>query len=100
VRWALTVLDHVMQRLREKFVEDGRTGLFDALEAHLWGDVDSVPYAALAERFGISEANVKTTALRLRRSYQFLLRGEIAQTVAQSGEIDEEICHLMRVVSR
>ena len=100
VRWALTVLDRVMQRLREEFLKDGRAELFDGLEAHLWGDDDSAPYAALAERFGISETNVKTTALRLRRRYQFLLRDEIAQTVAQPGEIDEEIRYLMRIVSQ
>jgi len=100
VRWALTVLDRVMQRLREEFVKQGRAELFDGLEAHLLGDVDSAPYAELAERFGISEANVKTTALRLRRRYQLLLRDEIAQTVAQPGEIDEELRYLMRIVSQ
>jgi RNA polymerase sigma factor (sigma-70 family) len=99
VRWALTVLDRVAQRLREEFHETGRQDLFDALEAHLWGDVDSVPYAELAGRFGISEANIKTTALRCRRRYQLLLRDEIAQTVSQPGEIDEEIRYLMRLFS-
>ena len=100
VRWALTVLDRVMQRLREEFVEHDRAELFDALEAHLLGDVDSAPYSELSERFGISVTNIKTTALRLRRRYQLLLRDEIAQTVAQPGEIDEEIRYLMRIVSQ
>ncbi|HTL55807.1 MAG TPA: hypothetical protein VL361_09015 [Candidatus Limnocylindrales bacterium] len=46
VRWALTILDRVMQRLREEFLKDGRAELFDGLEAHLLGDVDSAPYLA------------------------------------------------------
>jgi len=100
VRWALTVLDRVRQRLREEFVKHDRADLFDGLEAHLLGDVDSVPYSELSDRFGISVANIKTMALRLRRRYQVLLRDEIAQTVAQPGEIDEELRHLMRIVSQ
>jgi RNA polymerase sigma-70 factor (ECF subfamily) len=99
LRWALTVLDRVMQRLREEFLKQGRAELFDGLEAHLLGDVDSVPYSELSVRFGISVANIKTMALRLRRRYQLLLRDEIAQTVAQPGEIDEELRYLMRIVS-
>ena len=97
VRWALTVLDRVIDRLRQEFLEGGREGVFDALQAHLWGDADSVPYLQLAERIGISVANVKTTALRCRRRYQVLLRDEIAQTVSQPGEIDEELRYLMRL---
>jgi RNA polymerase sigma-70 factor (ECF subfamily) len=100
VRWALAVLDRVMERLREEFAKDARAELFDGLEAHLLGEVDSAPYLALSERFGFSVANVKTIALRLRRRYRLLLRDEIAQTVAQPGEIDEELRYLMRIVSQ
>ena len=100
LRWALTVLDRVMQRLRGEYLELGRGDLFEALQAHLWGDADSIPYPQLAEQFGLTVANVKTTAHRVRQHYRGLLREEIAQTVAQPGEIDEEIRYLMRIVSR
>jgi RNA polymerase sigma-70 factor (ECF subfamily) len=100
LRWALTVLQRVMQRLREENLEGGRGDLFDALQAHLWGDADSVPYPQIAQRFELTVANVKTTAHRLRQRYRGLLREEIAQTVAQPGEIDEEIRYLMRIVSQ
>jgi RNA polymerase sigma-70 factor (ECF subfamily) len=100
LRWALTVLDRVTQRLRQEFLQLGRGELFDALQAHLWGDPESVPYPDLAERLGLSVSNVKITAHRLRESFRSLLREEIAQTVAQPGEIDDEIRYLMRVVSQ
>jgi RNA polymerase sigma-70 factor (ECF subfamily) len=99
-RWASTVLHTVLQRLRQEFVESGRSELFEALHAHLWGDDECVPYPQLATDFNLSVANVKTTAHRLRRRYQQLLREEIAQTISQPGEIDEEIRYLMMVVSR
>jgi len=100
LRWALTVLERVMQRLRQEYIDLGRGELFDTLQAHIWGDFESIPYSQMAERFGLSLANIKTTAHRLRQSYRAVLREEIAQTVAQPGEIEDEIRYLMRVVSR
>jgi DNA-directed RNA polymerase specialized sigma24 family protein len=100
LRWALAVLERAIQRLRREYSNNDRGGLFDALQAHLWGDADSLPYLVLAQRFGMTVANIKTMAHRLRTSYRAVLREEIAQTVAQPGEIDDEILHLMRVVSQ
>lgn len=97
-RWALTLLDQVWKRLGDEFLESGRSELYDALSCHLWSDADSIPFAQIAAQFGLSVANVKTIAHRLRLRYRELLRDEIAQTVSQPAEIDDEIRHLMRVV--
>ena len=98
-RWAATLLSNVLGRLQAEFGANGRGDLFEALQAHLWGDAESTPYPELAERFGLSLANVKTTAHRLRQRYRELLREEIAHTVALPSQIDDEIRHLMAVVS-
>ena len=98
-RWAATLLETVLQRLQAEFGATGRGDLFEALQAHFWGDPDSTPYPELAERFGLTLANVKTTAHRLRQRYRDLLREEIAHTVALPSQIDDEIRHLMQVVS-
>jgi RNA polymerase sigma factor (sigma-70 family) len=99
-RWASTVLNTVLQRLRNEFVESGRSELYDALNAHLWGDVECIPYPRVASEFKLTIANVKTTAYRLRQRYRELLREEIAQTVSQPGEVDDEIRYLMKIVSQ
>jgi len=99
-RWASTVLQKVWQRLRDEFVESGRSELFEGLQAHLLSDPHSIPYPQLAQQLTLTIANIKTTAYRLRRRYQELLRAEIAQTISHPGEIDEEIRYLMKVVSR
>jgi len=98
-RWASTLLNTVLTRLKDEFDMTGRSDLFDALQAHLWGDSQSIPYPQLAEQFGLTLANVKTTAHRLRQRYRELLREEIAHTVALPSQIDDEIRHLMKVVS-
>ena len=98
-RWATTLLNTVLTRLQNEFRTSGRSELFDALQAHLWGDSESIGYAQLAERFGLTLANVKVTAHRLRQRYRELLREEIAHTVGSPDQIDDEIQHLMKVVS-
>jgi len=99
-QWAATLLETVLNRLRDEFSAEGRAGLFEELQAHLWGDSASIPYSRLAEKCGLKEGNIKTIAHRLRQRYRELLREEIAQTVAKPEEVDDEIRHLMRIVSQ
>src|SRR5262249_24297052 len=49
-RWAATLLETVLKRLQAEFGAAGRSDLFEAFQAHLWGDADSSPYPELAER--------------------------------------------------
>jgi RNA polymerase sigma-70 factor (ECF subfamily) len=98
-RWALTLLQTVLVRLKEEFSVGDRAKVFEALQAHIWGDGDSEAYSVLAERFGLSLANIKIMAHRLRARYGALLREEIGRTVSHPGEIDDELRYLMRVVS-
>ncbi|MCU0979011.1 MAG: sigma-70 family RNA polymerase sigma factor [Pirellulaceae bacterium] len=93
-RWALALLDQVLSRLQGEFDEGGKTRQFDALKGALTGGLEGT-YAAIAERLGMSEVAVKVAVHRLRRRYRELLREEIAHTVADPAEIDEEIRHLL-----
>ena len=98
-QWAATLLETVLNRLRDEFNAEGRAGLFEDLQAHLWGDAASIPYSQLAEKCGLTASNIKTISHRFRQRYKELLREEIAQTVTKPGEVDDEIRHLMRIVS-
>lgn len=99
-RWALTLLDNVLRRLRDEYESEGRGPLFDGLSASLLGRGESVAYAELGGRLGMNEGAVKVAAHRLRKRYRQLLHREIAQTVAGSGEVEEELRHLLTVLSR
>jgi hypothetical protein len=57
------LLNTALTRLQAEFVTSGRRELFEALQAHLWGDSQSIPYPQLAEQFGLTLSNVKTMRL-------------------------------------
>jgi RNA polymerase sigma-70 factor (ECF subfamily) len=99
MRWAATLLERVLARLREESLHPARLELFDQLKPHLWGEDEATPYAQLATRFNLSVAAIKVTVHRLRRRYREVLREEIAQTVADPAEVDGEIQYLIRVMS-
>jgi RNA polymerase sigma factor (sigma-70 family) len=97
-RWALTLLDEVLRRLSSDYQQQGRSEWFAALHPCLVGDRNSQPYAELAVQLGVSEGTVKSAVHRLRQHYRQLLREEIAQTVAEPGEVDAELRHLFAVL--
>ena len=99
-RWALTLLDQVMNRLSDEFVQDGKAELFAILKPCLLGERTSQPYAALAARIGMTEGSVKVAVHRLRQRYRQILRDAIADTVEKPEEIEDELRYLFSVLAR
>lgn len=97
-RWALTLLEAALSKLREEFVSGGKEDLFEALKGCLGGEASTEPYADIAARLGTTEGALKTAAHRLRRRCRELLRAEIAQTVASEEDVDEELRQLFAAV--
>ena len=94
-RWGLTVMERTMERLRGDY--DDQTGRFEPLKQCLTGD-NPDRYAAIAATLEMTPAAVKAAVHRLRQRYGVLLREEIAQTVSNPEEVDEELRHLLGVV--
>jgi len=97
-RWALSVLDRVVERLRNEFVQHGRPEHFDHLKGFLLGQSDA-PYAALAQELNTSEGALKVAIHRLRKRYRELFRQEIADTVADPAEVESELRHLAAMLT-
>ena len=97
-RWALALLEEVLRQLRLSYEGEGRMELFNALHPCLVGDRAALPYKELAAKLGVTEGTVKSAVHRMRQRYRQLLRSEIAQTVAEPGQVDEELRHLFVVV--
>jgi RNA polymerase sigma factor (sigma-70 family) len=98
--WAFTVLDQTMDRLRDEYGRAGKSEVFDLLKETLSGEKRASPRAELAARCGISVGAVDVAVHRLRRRYGELLREEIAHTVQDPQEVDDEIRHLKAVLAR
>ena len=98
-RWALTVIDRVLAELRREWDASGRGAEFDELKASLLGTAPPGGYAGVARRLGTTEGAVKVAVHRLRRRFQSRLRQDIAETVSDASEIDDEIRYLVRALN-
>jgi RNA polymerase sigma-70 factor (ECF subfamily) len=97
-RWALSMLDRVVERLRNEFVHHGRAEHFERLKMFLLGQSDA-PYAELAREMNTSEGALKVAIHRLRKRYRDLFRQEIADTVADPAEVESELRYLAAVLT-
>lgn len=97
-RWALTLMEQVLARLKNEYDASGNTELFDSLKRLLADEADSPSRAEIALRLGMKENAVRQALHRLRRRYQLLLREEISHTVAIASDIEDELRHLIAVL--
>ena len=97
-RWALTVLERVLSRLKKEYLAADNAALFDSLKQLLPDEPGSPSQAEIAARLGMSENAVRQAFYRFRQRYQSLLREEIANTVATPGDIEDELRHLIAVL--
>ncbi len=99
VNWALALLDRVFEQLEKEQQALGKGAAFEHLRFCLTGERSAVPYADLAAKLQVSEANVKVLVHRLRQRYRELLRAEVANTVATPEDVEEEIRALFAVLT-
>jgi RNA polymerase sigma-70 factor (ECF subfamily) len=97
-RWALTVLERVINRLKDEYRAAGNAALFDSLKQLLPDEPGAPSQAEIAARLGMTENAIRQAFYRFRQRYQSLLREEIAHTVATPGDIEDELRHLISVV--
>lgn len=96
-RWALTLIDHALSAVRHEYARDGRDAVFDKLKVFLAGE-HHPPYQQLATELGAQEGALKVTVHRLRRRCRDLVRAEVARTVAEPADVDDELRYLMAAV--
>ena len=97
--WALGVLNQAMERLKTESSTLHKQQLFDRLKVYLVAEKGAVTYKEISAEFGMTEAAVRVAAHRLKHRFHELVREEIAQTVADSSHIDEEIKDLFTALT-
>ena len=96
--WALAVLEQVLGRLESEYRAAGNAVLFDRLKEFLVGEPGLRTQAEIATELGMTENAVKQAFHRLRQRYRMLLREEVAHTVAQAGDVEGELRHLVSIL--
>ncbi len=94
LRWAATVVEQALRRLREECEGKDRLRLFYALSRHLTEERDEVSYANLSATLGVAETVVKKQLHTMRQRYRCLLRDEVARTVENPADVEDEIRYL------
>jgi RNA polymerase sigma-70 factor (ECF subfamily) len=98
-RWATTLLNRVLERLQEEFAQAGKARVFEQLQPYLLGEKSAVTYAEVGAKLEMTEGAVKVAVHRMRQRYRELFREEIAHTVAEPGEVEDEMRHLFAAIS-
>ena len=73
-RWASTLMEQVLRRLKEEYRSAGNAALFDWLKQLLPDEPGAPSRAEIAAHFGMTENAVRQAFHRFRHRYQVLLR--------------------------
>jgi RNA polymerase sigma-70 factor (ECF subfamily) len=95
-QWAMTLLEQVLDALRDEYHAEGKGDLFEELKVVITGQ--PAAYADMAARLRRSEGAIKVAAHRMRHRYRMLMRARIAETVGE-GDVEDELRHLLAVLS-
>jgi RNA polymerase sigma-70 factor (ECF subfamily) len=99
-RWATTLLGEAFAKLRQESIAAGKIERFERLKAFLEDGTGSGDCAAAAVELGMTANAVAAAVHRLRERYRELVRAEIANTVADPGQVKEEMRHLLAVLTQ
>ena len=98
-QWAVTMVDRAAAALSAEAEASGRGRQFATLQPWLLGEVPGLSQADAARELGLSEGALKVAVHRLRQRFRELVKAEIAQTVTEPGQIQEELRYLIEVLS-
>jgi RNA polymerase sigma-70 factor (ECF subfamily) len=94
-RWAITLVEEVLNRLEHECTASGLRPVFEHLVAHGLSDPDSLSHAEAAKKLAKDEGSLKNQLTRLRKRFRALLLERIAETVADPAEVDQELRQLL-----
>ena len=97
-RWAVTLLEQVLGRLQGDYAAKGKGDVFDHLKPYLTGEDDLDSYGKIASDLGMTVGAVKVSVHRLRQRYRDLIRQEVASTVDNESDTDDELDQLLAAI--
>jgi RNA polymerase sigma-70 factor (ECF subfamily) len=98
-KWATSLIEQAIAAVHHEYAAVGKGSLYNALKAVLWGEHGTASYAEVARQLGSSEGAIKVAAHRLRRRFRETLRAEVAKTVIDLSDLEDEMQYLLAAAS-
>jgi len=99
-QWAATLVERAISAAAAEFAAAGKSEQFNALKPWLLGDLESMSQADAARQLGLTEGAIKVAIHRLRKRFRELVKTEIAHTLGDQGQVQEELRYLLEVLSQ
>jgi RNA polymerase sigma-70 factor (ECF subfamily) len=98
-KWAVTLLQNALAAMGHEYAAAGKAALFDELKVVLWGGRGAVSYVEIAARLSVTEGAIKVAMFRARRRFREQLGAEVAKTLLDPAEIDDELRQLFAALA-
>ena len=98
-RWARALLDQSLANLRAEFEAKKQAEQFEALKGYLTVDRGDIPYEDLAAVLNLSAAGARSAVHRFRKRFREIFHQQIANTVSDPGEVDDEVRQVVAALS-
>jgi len=97
--WASNIVTRAWQNLQNSFMAEGKAEWLEELRPFVAGGSVTPPdQEGAAARLGVPIATLRTWLSRLRQRYRESLRTEVASTVSDPADVDQELHHLYQIL--
>ena len=93
--WRRQLVERALDRLAARLANEGRARTFDLFRDYFLNRAGEIEYTDLAERHGLSQAEVSNALMRAKRGFASEVRRLVVDTVTSEGELEEEITWLL-----
>jgi len=93
--WAVALFGRALAQLKSKYTADGKARVYDALKDFLSGEPADGDYARIGKDLGMTNGAVGAAVHRMRQRYREAVREQIAQTVTNNADVEEEMRSLL-----
>lgn len=98
--WAVRLFETALERIEAQYQADGKAAEFATMKPYLTGDAGKASYRELSRQLRVQEGAARVAVYRLRQRYSESVRAEVAQTVTNEEEFEEELRHIRDLLSR
>jgi RNA polymerase sigma-70 factor (ECF subfamily) len=97
-RWAVALVERVIEGLRAEQARAGKAETFEVLLPLMCSERQEHSYEEMSASTGSTPGAMRVAVHRLRRRFRALLVAEIAGTVSDPSQVDDELNYLLTVL--